>query len=214
MKKLNTHLIATLLLPAIFLSCENTVSEQENPSFNQANDSKSSKNLSDFEVVLSNLLLQSFSEKNFDSLLYVSSPLIMKFTDPENLEFGRFYNPGIYCKLFSRHDKYGFEFQEGYYGQDQPDITGLAFFSDKQPEGGYCEESVSPDGIYYNMVNELPDDWDLDTGEPIPLSDKYKDFEKMEVQIQIKKMIVKTLYFIKQKNRWYLLFVYDCDCSA
>lgn len=176
------------------------------------------KNVSDqeFEKFLKYFFSQTFSEKNFDSLVYVSSPLLNEFIDKTNIGFGRFYNPGVSCNLFE-YNNYGYNFYESYYGETFPNVSNLTYFSNKYPKSSSEEEEeelISKDGIYYNLISELPEDWDMDNGKSIPPPIKFKNLKKIEVIIQYNKQILKCLYFIKRNNKWYLLYIYDCDASA
>jgi len=172
------------------------------------------RNSSDFKLFIAYFFKQTFSGKNFDSLVYVSSPLITQFIDTKFIGFGRFWNMGTYCNLYVNDNNFGYNFYEGYFGEIQPDISRLKYFSNKAPEGGSCEEATSPDGIYYSQVSELPEDYDMENDKAVPTPTKYKNLKKMIVHIQYKKMIIKTLYFIEYKTKWYLLYIDDCDCSA
>jgi hypothetical protein len=172
-----------------------------------------SRNSSDFKTFLSTFLSETFSSINFDSIVYVSSPLFLKFIEKKSLGFGRFYNIGASCNLYNDNG-FGYHFYEGYFGEIQPDISNLVYFQNKEPEGGFCEEATSPDGIYYKQVYELPKDWDMVKGVRIPTPNKYKNLRKINVQIQYEKWVKKSLYFIELNKKWYLLYIQDCDCSA
>ena len=167
----------------------------------------------EFNLFLTKFLKRTFSRKNFDSLVYVSSPLITKYINTRSLGFGRFTNPGMYCTLYDRDD-YGYNFSEEYFGEKQPSMTRLPYFPNAAPKGGTCDEADSPDGIYYQPIDKLPNDWDVENDEPIRAPAKFNNLQKMEVKIQYRKMIIKTLYFIAYKDKWYLLYIDDCDCSS
>ena len=66
----------------------------------------------DFKTFLTYFINQTYSNNNFDSLIYVSSPLINEFIDSK-IGFGRFSNPGVYCSLFEE-EGWGYNFYEGY----------------------------------------------------------------------------------------------------
>lgn len=57
----------------------------------------------------------------------------------------------------------------GYYS-----ITLIWFIHSISLRGGFCDEASTPDGIYYKQVNNLPEDWDMETGESIPPPRKLK----------------------------------------
>jgi hypothetical protein len=165
------------------------------------NSTNSFRNSSNFEHFLYYFLSTVYSKKNIDSLIYVSSPIILDLIDP-NIGFGRLWNVGAYCNL------HGYDFHEGYFGETAPQIVNLSFFKNQKPEGGFCDEASSPNGVYYSQVNDLPEYWEM---EP-PLKLKY--LKKIVVQVQYDNWIAKTFYFVKSNNKWFLLYINDCDCSA
>lgn len=171
-----------------------------------------SRNSRDFKTFLSTFLSETFSGKNFDSIVCVSSPVFLKFIEAKSLGFGRFFNSGMYCTLYN-NDGFGYFFNEAYFGQIEPDISNLVYFQNKEPEGGSCEEATSSDGIYYNEINELPRNYDVEKDVYIPSPNKYKNLRKIRVGIQLEKF-VRTLYFIEFNTKWYLLYIDGCDCGA
>jgi hypothetical protein len=232
MKKASVILSTVLMTAMMLISCggsganESTTTNKESSNevtigkqtskveiINGNIESDSEHNFSDFKLYISYFLGKTFSGKNFDSLVYTSSPVFLEFIDVKSVGFGRFWNMGASCNLYVNND-FGYNFYEGYFGETQPDISRLNYFSNKVPEGGFCEEATSPDGIYYNQVSELPEDWDMENGKRVPAPIKYKNLKKMKVDIQYKNMIIKSLYFIEYKTKWYLLYIDDCDCSA
>jgi len=195
MKKL---LLILLCLPLIGFGQQTYDSNSEN-SLNQL------RNSSDFKTFINYFLLDVYSEKNFDSLLYVSSPRIRDFVN-EEIGVERFWNLGVDCGLFS--------FDEDYFGKIKPSTSDLSFFNNREPVGGFCDLATSSDGIYYKQVSNLPQAWDI-TGEvsiPPPLI--LKKLNKKVVHIQSGEWIENKLYFVEIENKWFLLYVYDCDCSA
>ncbi|KOY85653.1 hypothetical protein AD998_05355 [bacterium 336/3] len=165
-----------------------------------------------FEAFLKEFLSKTYSEKKFDSLFYVSSPIVMNFTD-KKLGFGRFWNMGVYCNLY-KSGSFGYSFHDSYFGEIQPNIVKLRVFANEEPTNGFCEEATSPDGIYYQTVEDFPQDWDMEKSKPIPTSAKLKKLNKKVVYIQTEKWIKKTLYFVQSGNKWFLIYIDDCDCSA
>jgi hypothetical protein len=160
-----------------------------------------------FEVFLKKFLEDVYSGKDFNRLVYTSSPLLQEYID-EELGFGRFWNAGIACELYA----------SGNYGYDEsypknPDISGLNFFSNKSPNEGFCEPSKSKDGVYFKEVTRLPEDYNMDNDTYVPAPKKYKPLKKMNVQILYDNWIIQDFYFIQSNDIWYLLYIDDCDCS-
>ena len=174
------------------------------------NSTNSFRNSSNFEHFLYYFLSTVYFKKNIDSLIYVSSPIILDLIDP-NIGFGRFWNVGASCNLYN-FDGFGYHFYEGYFGETEPEIVNLSFFKNQKPEGGFCDNASSPNGVYYSQVNDLPEDWDMEKGESIPPPLKLKYLKKIVVQYD--NWIAKTFYFVKSNNKWFLLYINDCDCSA
>ena len=179
---------------------------------NRNNSLDAIRNSSEFETFLNYFLSTVYSEKNIDSLIYVSSPLIMDFVD-QKIGFGRFFNMGAACNLYNSDD-FGYNFYEDYFGETAPKTSNLSFFKNQNPEGGFCDEASSQNGIYYKNVSNLPEDWDMEKGESIPPPLKLKHLNKMVVEVQFDYWIAKTLYFVELNNKWFLLYINDCDCSA
>lgn len=174
---------------------------------------------SNFETFLPYFLSEVFSEKDFDSLFNVDSPILTKFTDPVNLGVGIFDNPGIYCVLHGKEDElYKEDWQNLNYSKGiRPNLAGLLYSVNQLPEGGFCDEASSPDGIYYKEVKALPSSLTLDNdGNSIemPPPTKFNSSKKMLVQIQHDRYIIQTLYFIWYKATWNLLYLDNCDCSV
>jgi len=174
---------------------------------------KFADNSSEFQTFLSTFLMETFSGVKFDSLVYVASPIFTKYIETKSLGFGRFNNDGgMYCYLYTDNG-FNYRFDEFHFGFKKPNISKLKFFQNKKTNGGFCEEATSPDGIYFEQVNELPKEWDTENGTEIPTPLKYKNLRKIKVQIQYEKWIIKTFYFIEFDTKWYLLYIDDCDCA-
>lgn len=182
---------------------------------NRNNSSNAIRNSSEFEPFLNYFLSTVYSEKNIDSLIYVSSPLFMAFVD-QKIGFGRFYNIGATCNLYNYDINNGFRynFYEDYFGETAPKISNLSFFKNQIPEGGFCQEASSQNGVYYKNVSNLPEGFDMEKGESIPPPIKFKHSNKILVQVQFDHWIAKTFYFVELNNKWFLLYINDCDCSA
>lgn len=194
MKKVSLILSAVVMIAMIVTSCEGSTTNEsitinkessneitigkqtakaENLNGNIETDTE--RNSSDFKLFIAYFLGKTFSGKNFDSLVYSSSPEFLELIDVKIVGFGRFWNQGVYCNLFVNNN-FGYNFYEGYFGEIQPDISRLKYFSNKAPEGGFCEEATSPDGIYYSQVSELPEDisMDVENDKAVPAPTKYK----------------------------------------
>ena len=93
-------------------------------------------------------------------------------------------------------------------------MSKLSFYENKDPSGGFCEDASSPNGIYYKQIYDLPKDYDPIEIRDIPAPYYLRNLKKMEVNIQFNYYVVNTFYFVKYKNKWVLLYTYDCDCSS
>ena len=133
-----------------------------------------------FEVFLKKFLEDVYSGKDFNRLVSTSSPILKVYIDKE-LGFGRFWNAGIYCNLYTSDD-FGLDDSPS----KNPDISGLSFFSNKSPKEGFCEPSASKDGIYYREVTNLPADYNMDTDTSVPVPKKYKPLKKMNVLFSLR----------------------------
>ena len=160
------------------------------------------RNSNDFATFIKFFISTVYSGRNFDSLFCFDSPEIKTFIN-NKVGFGRFYSAGIYCKLYNYEEGgklYNYEEGEGnglgYHPiyiencKKQPNTSKLPFFNNKKPEGGYCEEATSPDGIYCNQVVNLPEDWDVDLNIRIPPPLILKNLNKKRVYIQYKKYVI------------------------
>jgi hypothetical protein len=180
---------------------------------------KSSK----FEIFLPYFLNEAVSGKNFDSLIYVSSPITEKFINKKELGFGRFNNLTMWCNLygFSNPNPEGGNMVYGFVQglpslQFRPNLSILPYFAKSAPASALCEEHPGSDGIYYHEVKELIHSTWNESEEIIEKSyfERLENFKKMKVEIIIRGYLIKTFYFIDYRNRWYLLYVDDCDCSS
>lgn len=184
--------------------------KQQTTELTNNNSTNSFRNSSNFEHFLYYFLSTVYSKKNIDSLIYVSSPIILDLID-SNIGFGRFWNVGAFCNLYDS-EGFGYHFYEGYFGETAPEIVNLSFFKNQKPIDGFCNEASSPNGVYYSQVYDLLEDWDMEKGESIPPPLKLKYLNKYVVQVQYDNWIVKTFYFVESNNKWFLLYVNDCDC--
>jgi hypothetical protein len=141
--------------------------------------------------------------------LYSSSPLTKQFVHSK-IGFSRYYNPGAYCVNM------GFDSYIRSYNPRQPDINHPVYFKNQHPDDGFCDESDSKDGIYYDTVTDFPKSFDFETNDAVGLGIPYQytDAPKMVVYVLHNRWILKTMYFIYAENRWWLVLFNDCDCSA
>lgn len=170
-------------------------------------ETNSFRNSKNFENFLYSFLSTVYSNQKIDSLISISSPRILDFVEP-SIGFGRFWNMGAACNLYKEGNYEYYDFPV------QPDVADLPLFKNQDPQGGFCDEASTPDGIYYKQVYDLPEDWDVIKGESIPPPRKLKYLNKIMVQVQYNYWVVKTMYFIESNDKWYLLYFDDCDCSA
>ena len=160
-----------------------------------------------FNLFIKDFLDTSFYGKNTDSLLRYQSGIIYKYVNKE-IGFTRFYNPGIACvpQAYNKHNSHY---------ENNPKLN-LNLYNEIELNNGFCEESSNKDGIYIYDIKELPEypsgkEYDMIA---FPLPKKYKNAPLKVVTVLYKKWIVKTLYFIKADNKWNLVLINDCDCSA
>ena len=122
------------------------------------------------------------------------------------------------CVLFSSGD-YGMDFPNM---APSPKMSNISFYENKSPDGGFCEEASSPNGVYYKQIYDLPEngtyepisntgDWEYKI---IPEPYSIRNSKKMEVNILMDNFISAKLYFVEYKNKWVLLYKDDCDCGA
>ncbi|TPN83934.1 SH3 domain-containing protein [Aquimarina algicola] len=169
---------------------------------------KQEKTIASFKTYLAEVLETYFFGKRFDVLMHRSEVKPLKHKD---IGYFRLYNPGITCNIEF------YENSKSYRKEEYPEIPEVTYFENKMPINGFCEESKSPDGVYFTTVNEFPSYVILSdefTNKKIDLQDKYNRGTKMKAVILHNKMIIKTLYFVALDNHWWLVVVDDCDCSA
>jgi len=164
-----------------------------------------------FEPFLQQFLRTTFFGKNTDSLMHYKSPLITNYIHSK-IGFTRFHNPGITCVP----QEYNVQ---NYHNKAYPKIE-LPFYKFQNIINGFCEESSSNDGIYYNTITSLPEypiysesnqEYKMTA---IKMSNNSKKNTITEVKILYEKWIIKTFYFIGINKKWYLVLIDDCDCSA
>ena len=167
-----------------------------------------------FEYFLEYFIQTCYSGKNIDSLLYANSAVVSRFIHKE-VGFYRLYNPGAACVPFG-YNFYKTE-HNSYFGHKQPVISNPVFYKEQLPDEGFCNGSGSPEGIYYKTVDKLPDYPDLTEDfaiKEISVPSEYKNNLKVVVNILSEGWISKTMYFIIADDKWWLVLINDCDCSA
>ncbi len=145
-------------------------------------------------------------DHNLDKMIALRSVETNAFIHPE-IGFTHFYNPGVMCVPYGISDYYG----------DPLNLEGnFNIYPEQSPEEGFCTESRSPDGIYFQYIENLPTYMDGGSAEWIewPYPEKYKNSKKVRVNILKDAWIVKTMYFLEADGRWWLVIIDQCDCSA
>ncbi|WP_299315423.1 hypothetical protein [uncultured Aquimarina sp.] len=147
----------------------------------------------------------SFFAKDVNSLIKVKSPKINQFIKKE-IGINRFFNPGSACVLTS------FESYIPVY----PKIDSLVLYKNQAPKGGFCDESKDADGVYYTQIDQFPTYFDIEAGNSkrIHIPMKHRNGAKIKVDILKEKNIIKTMYFMIADQKWWLVLIDDCDCSA
>ena len=158
-----------------------------------------------FDVLLKDFLQTAYSNQNFDSLLFVTSPIVTPYLHSAQT-FHRFWNMGTRCTFFP--------LDKEYHGKKSPNTSKLRVFANKKPLGDRCQKAKNLDGIYFYKVSALPADYDANNDKDIPVPSALAKLPKMRVDIIIKKEFVRIFYFVQQDNKWRLLYLYDCDCDA
>ncbi|WP_109851245.1 SH3 domain-containing protein [Aquimarina sp. AU58] len=168
---------------------------------------KQNADFKNFEPFLEYFLQTSFFGKKIDSLIHFRAPMIIDFIH-KDIGFYRLYNPGAACVLNQSYDNYS---------AIMPKVDIPVFFAEELPKEGFCEKSPGPDGVYYKRIDSLPRYLEMDEVfemEKIDIPSNYKDGLKVKVNVVDKKWIIKTMYFIVADNKWWLVVIDDCDCSA
>lgn len=168
------------------------------------------KQHANFEPFLDDFLQASFFGKKFDSLTYFKSESIRSVTHKE-IELKRLYNPGAACIFY---DSYEGDIK---HNSVYPKIEKSNRYFNQEIEEGFCEESANENGVYYKIIEKLPESINMESGEGyigINIPDKYKNGHKVKVDILVDKWIEKTMYFMVADKKWWLVLIDDCDCSA
>ncbi len=171
------------------------------------------RNSADFAVFIDHFLKTTYWDKNMDSLVYHESDIVKAFYHP-GISFVRFHNPGVFCVVESG-EGFGFPFSDSFHG-DMGLKAKDKFFKDQVIVEGFCEESKNEDGVYYNVAKAMPGYWNHDVEKDFTyqLPDQYKNNTVQRVDILHEGYIHQTFYFMEDAGKWYLIILYDCDCSA
>jgi len=164
----------------------------------------SPRDAEDFEVFIKYFLTKLYYKDNFNQSMYKSNPDFVEFTSKE-LPVGRFSAPGIYTIL---KDAPYFDspndFKTTNINLDKTEIIG-----NKLPKDGFCDPSNLKDAIYYKLVKKAPIGYDVATEKPDRYPNILKGLKIMQVEIQVEKMIERTMYFTYFKDKWYFIYLDD-----
>lgn len=171
-----------------------------------------SRNAADFSIFINYFLNTCYYNNNLDSLVYHSSAIISPFIHKE-AGFGRYFNEGAFCNLYTTAP-YNYLFNENYQGK-KCTYSNLPLFN-KKPKEGFCEESRDPNGVYFYAITEFPDTWNHEEDKALKtkLPPQFEAVNKIKVDILFNQYIDQQFYFAQIDKIWYLIFIYDCDCSA
>jgi hypothetical protein len=174
---------------------------------------KQKASLENIEPFLDYFLTTFFFGKNFDSLIYYRTSEASKYIHKE-IGVCRLYTPGIYC-IHSDY-QYNENKKEYFYGNINPQMPEINFYKEL-PEKGFCDESPKPDGVYYeHMGDDFPSYYDhtVSLEKNIPIPTKYEKGIVIKIKILFKNWFIETMYFIEADDKWWLLMIDDCVCSA
>jgi hypothetical protein len=168
-----------------------------------------SGNSSNFKVFVNAFIDDCLSLSNFHESYSNSSRIISKYISSK-FGAGYYFNPGAECYFNSGPGS--ITFPDGEYIMDylSPETT----IYDDDLIGGFCEPSEQPNGLYYNVISRLP-------SFPDPNDDAeyiyhpYEEYNKICLTRLNEGSIEFSIYFIQDKDgKWYLTYLYYCDCSA
>ncbi len=167
-----------------------------------------------FEHFLKYFLNTCYFGNNLDSLMYSKSDQVYQFIHPK-IGLTRLLNPGVACVP----SDYNF-FAPGrsnFSGMRHPKEENVQYFKQRIPNKGFCEKSNDKNGVYHQTIMELPKYPDVKNNyeiKKIPVPVKYKNGQKIIVQILKDGWITKKFYFMEADGKWWLVVINDCDCSA
>ncbi|MFN5347122.1 MAG: hypothetical protein ACK44N_12650 [Bacteroidota bacterium] len=216
-------LVANITLVLVIVACNNSNNQQkkvQQPDSNQVSvntdTSQTSKIIEnprdskEFEVFLDYFLRKLYFKDNLDRAMYNSSPDFLDFTNKE-LPIGRFSAPGIYQVLNS---KPYFDTPD-FFSTTNINLEKIEIIGNKLPDDGYCEPSNLKDAIYFKSVKKAPVGYDVANDKPDRYPSILKGLKIMQVEIQVEKMIERTMYFAFYKDKWYFIYLDDSiSCGA
>ncbi|MBW1295549.1 hypothetical protein [Aquimarina litoralis] len=167
---------------------------------------KQKASLHNFEPFLKYFMNTTFFGEYINNLIRDKSPKVTRFVK-KDIGVHRLFNPGSACVLCDNFEGYIPIF---------PKVDPLTLYENRSPEGGFCEESKDADGVYYIKVDKLPTYADVvnGTSKQIYIPANYRNNMKIKVDVLKEKHIIKTMYFMIADNKWRLVLIDDCDCSA
>lgn len=150
--------------------------------------------------------------KNFNALLRNNSPELKPYID-NKMDIRRYYNPGAVAFLYNRKNNFGFDSSTDFKTKEFTEAKILILTMTKESP---CEFDYKEDqGIYYQVVNKVPDTVNTKTFESVPIKLPYQNEVIMKVHIVGGHQGLRTLYFISSDGvDWKLAFVDDSECSA
>lgn len=125
----------------------------------------------------------------------------------EDIGIFRFYNPGVACVLYDIKE---------HPLPSMPSVSNPSYFYGQEPIDGFCVESPSRDGVYFSRIKDFPTYVDMETAEysALDIPKKYHQAPKMKVKVLQEEWVMAELIFVLADNRWWLVHINSCDCSA
>ncbi len=153
-----------------------------------------------------------FWGKNMNKLLVEKKQVIMKYIDPK-LDVRRYYNPGAIALIYNRTNNFGFSAIDLKGVSNNNNQLKVVPFDLNSP----CEFNLdgSDDGVYYSLVESVPDSIDPVNLEFYPMNLPNNYTKILKVHLVGEKIRLRTLYFVKSsESNWILAFIDDSECSA
>jgi hypothetical protein len=216
MKKLN-KIIATITILFLVVACNNsnnpkdstkktdsTISSVSTDSIITKEIKENPRESKDFEIFLTYFLKKLYFKDNLDRAMYNSSPEFLEFIN-EELPIGRFSAPGIYTIL---KDAPYFDMRNDF-KTTNINLEKTEIIGNKLPKDGICEPSNLKDAIYYKVVKEAPIGYDMQNDRDGKYPKVLKGLKIIQVEIQVEKMIERTMYFTFYNGKWYFIYLDD-----